>query len=228
MRLPTTHRRDVTEETFAAVLLDSDSTLVDSGAAVERSWAGWARRYRVPVERLGDTHGMPSRRSIARIDRELGLGLDLDAAGATFDALELDDLEGVVALPGALEALEVLGARGAVVTSAGRELAGARLRAAGLPTPTVLVSADDVALGKPDPGPYLEGAARLGVDAARCLVVEDSVAGVRSGRDAGAATLALLTTTPADRLGEADLVVPDLSAVRFTVGAGGVRVSLRR
>ncbi|GAA4873189.1 HAD-IA family hydrolase [Serinicoccus chungangensis] len=132
-----------------------------------------------------------------------------------------------MALPGALDALRALGDRAAVVTSADQALASARLRAAGLPEPAVLVCADDVARGKPDPEPYLEAAARLGVDPARCLVVEDSAAGLRSGRAAGAATLALLTTTPREQLGDADLVVPDLSWVRLGVDAEGAWVSTR-
>ena len=224
---PLPDRRVPTGEVFQAVLLDSDSTLVDSAAAVRRSWEVWARRFHVPPERLGETHGMPSGQTIARLDRELGLGLDLEEAGAVFDEIELDDLGDVVALPGALDALRALGDRAAVVTSADRALASARLRAAGLPEPAVLVCADDVARGKPDPEPYLEAAARLGVDPARCLVVEDSAAGLRSGRAAGAATLALLTTTPREQLGEADLVVPDLSWVRLGVGAEGAWVSTR-
>ncbi len=218
---PSAGRRVLTEERFAAVLLDSDSTLVDSAAAVRRSWVAWARRFGVPAERLGETHGMPSRQTIARLDRELDLGLDLELAGAVFDEIELNDLHDVVALPGALDALVALGDRAAVVTSADRALASARLRAAGLPEPEVLVCSDDVERGKPDPAPYREAAARMGADPAACLVVEDSPAGLRSGRSAGAATLALLTTTPRDQLGEADLVVPDLSRVRLGVDAGG-------
>ncbi|KUG53786.1 hypothetical protein AVL62_01255 [Serinicoccus chungangensis] len=224
---PSTGRRVLTEERFAAVLLDSDSTLVDSAAAVRRSWAAWADRFGVPAERLGQTHGMPRRQTIARLDRELDLGLDLERAGAVFDEIELDDLHDVVALPGALDALAALGDRAAVVTSADRTLASARLRAAGLLEPAVLVCADDVERGKPDPAPYREAAARMGADPAACLVVEDSPAGVRSGRAAGASTLALLTTTPREQLGEADLVVPDLSWVRFGVDARGVWVSAR-
>ncbi|WP_298885223.1 HAD-IA family hydrolase [uncultured Serinicoccus sp.] len=224
---PAPGRRQVTAERFQAVLLDSDSTLVDSAAAVRRSWEAWARRFGVPAGRLGETHGMPSGQTIARLDRELDLGLDLELAGAVFDEIELGDLGDVEALPGAVDALGALGDRAAVVTSADRALASARLRAAGLPEPAVLVCADDVERGKPDPAPYREAAARLGVDPACCLVVEDSPAGLRSGRAAGAATLGLLTTTPRGQLGEADLVVPDLSWVRLGVDSEGAWLALR-
>jgi beta-phosphoglucomutase-like phosphatase (HAD superfamily) len=60
----------------------------------------------------------------------------------------------------------------------------------------VLVTAADVSHGKPHPEPYLTAARRLGVDAARCLVVEDSVSGLRAGHAAGATCLALATTFP--------------------------------
>lgn len=81
----------------------------------------------------------------------------------------------------------------------------------------MLVTADDVTLGKPAPEPFVLAAARLGVDVVDCLVVEDATAGIIAGRAAGASTLALTTT--AERI-VADLVVPDLSAVRLTAAPG--------
>src|SRR5690606_8084119 len=129
--------------------------------------------------------------------------------------------------PGAAQALEAVGERAAMVTSATRELARLRLTAAGLRPPAVLLTAEDFTRGKPDPQPYLLGAERLGVDPVRCLVVEDAPAGLRSGRAAGAATLAVTTTSSADELAPlADHVVTDLSAVQFSLTADGVRVSL--
>lgn len=86
----------------------------------------------------------------------------------------------------------------------------------------MLVTADDVTLGKPAPEPFVLAAARLGVDVVDCLVVEDATAGIIAGRAAGASTLALTTTTA--RI-VADLVVPDLSAVRLTAAPGGVLVA---
>jgi HAD superfamily hydrolase (TIGR01549 family) len=98
-----------------------------------------------------------------------------------------------VAAPGAAELLRVLARLGlawAVVTSADRRLANARLRAAGV-HPTVLVTSQVVRKGKPDPEGYLQAAAALGVGPRRCLVVEDSLAGIRAGEAAGAAVAAL-------------------------------------
>ena len=215
--------RAITEETFAAVLFDNDGTLIDSSGAVVRSWTSWAQAHGVPLETLVGFHGVPSRGIVARVAPHL----DLDEAVADIDRRELEDLEGILALPGAREALAAVGERAAVVTSAGADLAARRLAAAGVSPPAVLVTADDIprGRGKPDPLPYLTGARRLGVDAGRCLVVEDPPAGLRSGRAAGAATLAVVTTgTPEEVAPEADLVVPDLSHVAFDLVPDGVRV----
>lgn len=214
--------RDITDEIFEAVLFDNDGTLADSSAAVERSWRTWAAEHDVPYERFGNFHGVPSRGIVERVAPHL----DADEATAVIDRLELEDTEGVVALPGAVEALAAVGERGAIVTSAGRELADRRLGAAGLAVPSVLVTADDITHGKPDPEPYLTGARRLGVDPTRCLVVEDATAGVASGRAAGAATLAVLTTTSREELEEADLIVESLADVRFERTDEGVRLTL--
>jgi mannitol-1-/sugar-/sorbitol-6-phosphatase len=89
----------------------------------------------------------------------------------------------------------------------------ARLAAAGLPVPAVLVPAEAVAVGKPDPEGYLQAAAALGRDVRRCLVVEDSPTGIAAGRAAGARVLAVCTSHPAADLTAADVVIPDLTAL---------------
>ncbi len=217
--------RDITTETFQAVLFDNDGTLTDSTAAVERSWQAWAAHHGVPLERLVRFHGVPSRSIVEAVVEP---HVDVDLATADIDRRELEDVEGVVALPGAAAAMAAVGERAAIVTSAGRELAVLRLGAAGLEAPEAFVTADDITRGKPDPQPYLVAADKLGVDPARCLVVEDAPAGVVAGREAGSATLAVTTTSGAEDLeGLADLVVPDLSAVEFVAEEGGVRLRLR-
>ena len=210
------------DRSFEAVIFDLDGTLIDSTPAVVRAWATWADEHAVPPNALLDHHGRPSAsviRAVLPADRH-------DAAIARINELELADVHDIVVLPGATEALaELSGAKNAIATSCTVPLAQARLQAARLTPPTVLVTADDVAHGKPAPDPYLEAASRLRVDPARCLVVEDAPAGLASARAAGCATLAVVTTTPEDRL-QADAVVRDLSAVRFSVGANGlVRVA---
>lgn len=216
--------RDITQETFEAVLFDNDGTLTDSRGAVERSWRTWAEQHGVDFASFGNFHGVTSRGIVERVAPHL----DAEAATAEIDRLELADTDGVVALPGAVAALAAAGERAAIVTSAGRELARLRLGAAGLTAPSVVVTADDISRGKPDPEPYLTAARQLGVEPRRCLVVEDATAGVRAGRAAGAATLALLTTSSRTELEEADRVVDTLAQVRFSSTATGVRVALTR
>jgi sugar-phosphatase len=202
-----------------------DGTLVDSTAAVERSWTTWAVEHGVSGEQLlaANGHGRPAPEIVADL-----VGAEAyPAAAARITELEVTDVADIVQLPGVAEVLSGLpSARWAVVTSCSAPLADARRHAAGLPDPSVLVTFDDVAQGKPAPDCFLLGAARLGVDPADCLVVEDAPAGLAAARGAGCATLAVRTTHPQGPL-DGDLVVPLLSAVRLDAGPDGVRVVLR-
>jgi sugar-phosphatase len=126
-----------------------------------------------------------------------------------------------------VEALaSLVGAKNAIATSCTIPLAQARIRAAGLVPPSVLITVDDVARGKPHPDPFLAAAERLGADPHRCLVVEDAPMGLQAARAAGCFTLAVLTTTPREEL-QADAIVDDLSEVEFQPGPDGIRVRLR-
>lgn len=213
----------LTNRTFAAVLFDNDGTLVDSTPAVERSWLAWAREYEVDPALLGQHHGVPAAGIIASIAPHL----DAHAALARITELEVGDTRDVVALPGAVDAVEAIGPnRCAVVTSATRELGIARLSAARIPLPDVVVTFDDVERGKPHPDPFLLAAERLGVDPDDCLVVEDAPSGLAAATAAGCTTLALTSTTPAEAL-DADAVVPSLAGVRFVPGPEGIALESR-
>ena len=121
-------------------------------------------------------------------------------------------MNGAVPVRGARQLLATLDdGQWAAVTSGPRPLMAARLRAAGLPVPPVLITADDVHFGKPHPEGFLLAAKALGVPPTSCVVVEDSPAGVAAGKAAGALVVALTTTHSADVLTAADIVVSDLS-----------------
>lgn len=219
----------LTDRTFTAVLFDMDGTLVDSIAAVERSWVTWAGEYDIDLERLRGFHGIPAAGVTAMLRPDLSAE-EQAAAVLRIEALEVADTEDVIVLPGAAEALDALGdggAKQAIVTSCTDPLADARLTATGLRHPEVVVTASQVTRGKPDPEPFLLAAERLGVAIDQCLVVEDAVAGLKAGRAAGAGgTLAVRhTTADADLEPWADLIVDGLDAVRFVVGPHG-RISL--
>ena len=213
-------------EPFGGVLLDLDGTLIDSIAAVERSWLQWCSEYGVDPVRLLGFHGIPAARVIETLLPEG----DRVAAFERIRDLEVADVADIVVLPGAAALLAALADGGvptAIVTSGTRDLAEARIAATGLTHPPVVVTASDVERGKPWPDPWLEGARRLGVDPAECLVVEDAVAGLRAGRAAGCrALVAVLGTTPPEELEPvADLVVPDLTHLATSVEGGRLSVA---
>ncbi len=211
----------LTGRVFAAVLFDLDGTLVDSTASVERCWRRWAAEFGVRLPAVHE-HGLPARTMVARY-----LPPHLVEAGvARMEELEVSDTEGIATLPGAREALAALGpSHAAVVTSCTAELAQSRIAAAGVPTPNVVITVDQVKRGKPDPEGYLLAAHRLGVDPGECLVVEDAPGGLAAAVAAGCATIALATTTPRSAL-VADVIVSSLAQIRFTAGSNGVRVTI--
>jgi sugar-phosphatase len=209
--------------TVDAVLFDIDGTLVDSTAAVARTWRVWAATRDLDAERILQVcHGRRSEDTIA----EFLPAEQRAAAVIELEQLELDDLADVIALPGTKALLPRLPVgRWAAVTSGSRRLMNARLAAAGLPVPAVLVAAEDVAEGKPDPEGYRKAAAALGFDIRRCLVIEDAPAGLQAGRAAGASVLAVATSHRVEDLAPADDVVPTLSACDFRIDADGVTVT---
>ena len=196
-------------------LFDIDGTLVDSSAVVERAWRQVAEEFGLDGDLVvANCHG---RRSMDTVE-EFFAPEDRAAAQVRIDALELADRE-VTACRGAAGLLATLDGRPwAAVTSGPRQLMTARLAAAGLPRPKVLVTAEDVRHGKPAPDGYLMAARALGVAATDCVVVEDSPAGVDAGKAAGALVAAVTTTHPADALRAADLVVAGLPAVAEALG----------
>ncbi|HDX8596918.1 TPA: HAD-IA family hydrolase [Aeromonas dhakensis] len=166
-----------------ALLLDMDGTLVHSTGEVEAVWRLWCRRHRLdPEPVLAMCHGVRSREVI----RTLAPQLDLAQEVALLDDLEIHHTGQAEALAGARTLLASLPVeRWALVTSASQRVARHRLRSAGLPLPALLVGAEDVEHGKPDPEPYLLAAERLGLAAADCLVFEDAPAGISSALRAG-------------------------------------------
>jgi mannitol-1-/sugar-/sorbitol-6-phosphatase len=210
------------DEAFEAVIFDLDGTLIDSTPAVVRAWKTWASEYGLAPMDLRRYHGTPSASTVRAVMPE---PLH-EAAIRRITELELADLHDIVVLPGAADALASLeGARNAIATSCTVQLAEARIAAAQLLPPSVLVTADDVTNAKPDPEPFLQAARRLGVDPRRCLVVEDAAKGLEAARAAGCFTLAVVTTTPRELL-DADAVVTDLSDIRFDANHEGIRVRL--
>lgn len=193
--------------TPAAILADLDGTLIDSVASGRQAWGALARRRGLDEEEtIRFAMGRPTVETIALLVPEG----EREAEQAELDGDEVDDAGTVTAYPGAAELLA-----GpipiAVVTSGSTALATARLRGAGLEPPAVLITADRVTRGKPDPEPFLLGAEGLGVDPARCLVLEDAPAGIEAARAAGIPVIAFRTTHPDADLEGANVVLDALA-----------------
>jgi len=201
-----------------ALLLDMDGTLVDSTECVERQWRRWAARHGLELEPiLRVSHGRTTVETIQLVAPHLATAEEI----AAFDVAEAEDTDGIQAVKGAVAFVSTLPPhRWAVVTSAPRRLARVRLERAGIPIPRVVVCADDVQRGKPDPEPYLTAARWIGYGTERCLVIEDAPAGVASARAAGMQVVGITTTATAEELGVP--CIRDFEGLRISVDGAAV------
>lgn len=216
-------------EGLDAILFDLDGTLIDSTPVTTHAWQRWGRELGIGRTDY-HAHGVPARQVIQGVidTRDLDASR-YDEAYALINHLEETDTEGVVALPGARALLDSLPAdRWTIVTSCTNTLAAVRLGAVGWGAPPNIVTADMVTRGKPDPEGYLLGAARLGFEPSRCLVVEDAPAGLTAATAAGMRSLGLTGTYAASEL-QADVVLDGLAGVRvLSAEDGSLSVMLDR
>lgn len=207
-----------------AILFDLDGVLVDSTPCVTRVWRSWAEQHGLDANYV--VHVAHGQRTIETV-RKVAPHLDAQSEAGRIERQEIDDTEGLRVLPGAKELLAVLVLeRYAIVTSGTRQLATARLQAAGLPVPSIMITADDVRRGKPDPEPYVAGAHHLGIEPKKCLVFEDAPSGLRSAKSAGMIAIGVPTTYQPEELAEADAVIPSLQAVMVMIAAHGLTIVL--
>ncbi len=211
--------RDV-DVTARGFLFDCDGVLVDSDASVHAAWSRWAVEHGFDPEGVyAQVHGRRAADTVALLVPDAARQVE---SVQRINVLELEAAGEVPPIPGAPELVAAVppGAW-AAVTSGTRPLARARLQAAGLPLPDVMVTADDVSAGKPAPEGYLAAAAALGLAPADCVVLEDAVAGVLAARAAGVG--AVIGVGDRALATDADVVVADLRAL--TVVDGGLRVA---
>jgi sugar-phosphatase len=195
------------------ILFDMDGVLVSSLGSVERSWRTWAEKHGMDI--ASAIHTAHGRRAIETVRL---LRPDLDAVKETkfIEDLEVEDNEGLEILGGVKRILATLPEKyWTVVTSATERLARSRLKAGGIPVPSRMITADMVTKGKPDPEPYVRGAALLGLKPEECLVIEDSASGAQAGQAAGCKVLATLFSHSIESLIAADWIVRSLDDVRF-------------
>ncbi|MFL6428651.1 MAG: HAD family hydrolase [Acidobacteriaceae bacterium] len=211
--------------TARGILFDMDGVLISSTGADERCWLRWAKHHKMEgAFSLQSTHG---RRALDTL-RILRPDLDPILEQRRLEDYDAEDHSGLIVLPGVEKLLASLPEdRWTIVTSATVRLLQGRLGYANLPTPAALVSADIVANGKPHPEPYLAGAKLLGLAPADCLVIEDSPAGIESGKAAGCKVLAVLSSHPQSELTAADWSVASLEQVTANqLTNGGMRLHI--
>jgi sugar-phosphatase len=207
------------------ILFDMDGVLISSLGSVERSWTKWAGMRGVDAAYvLSITHGCRAIDTFARMAPELDPEVELKI----LEDLEMEDNKDLKVLPGVESLLANLPRdRWTVVTSATERLARGRLAAGGIPVPERLVTAEYVTRGKPDPEPFLAGAAMLGVAPRDCVVFEDSSSGAEAGRRAGCIVVATTFSHPVERLDAAHYLVKDLGDVTVGAPVSGGGITLR-
>ncbi|MDJ0827199.1 MAG: HAD family phosphatase [Rhodobacter sp.] len=188
-----------------ALLFDLDGTLLDSDPLHREVFAEILAPFGYAVDAAfyrDRIHGRLNRDLFA----ELTPGLDRDRADWDKEARfrDLIQVRGADPTPGLVAFLGRADAAGlpcAVVTNACRLNAAAMLDVLGLGHMfRAVISAEDCPAGKPDPAPYLAGAAAVGVAPARCLAFEDSPSGLASARAAGCTVVGLPSSLSPDAL----------------------------
>jgi len=212
--------------TCEAVIFDLDGVLVDSADAIAHHWREWARRNDVDLEHL--LRVAQGRRTLDTL-AILAPQLDADQELARLARAESTDLFGVRPFPNALELVQSLGPeQWAVATSGTRAVAEARLTHVGLPIPSVLVTADQIRRGKPDPEGFTTAARLLRKPAESCIVIEDSPPGVEAALAAGMRCVGVATTHQATQLAGAHFTVAGLDRVAIRQAGESLELCLRQ
>jgi mannitol-1-/sugar-/sorbitol-6-phosphatase len=206
-----------------AILFDLDGVLIDSTGSVDRQWRAWARERGIDEEKIiAIAHGVRA----VEVIRTVAPQLDAVAEVRALEKREAADHDGVAVMPGAIALIRTIPrGRWGVVTSGSRALASERLRLGGISVPKAMVTADDVANGKPHPEPYLKGAKLLATKPEECLVIEDAPAGIRSAHAGGMKVIGFASTYPKKELKEADAVIVGFKELSVAVEKDSLRVT---
>jgi len=213
----------------SAILFDLDGVLAESVASGDKQWTRWAKERGLDAAVvIRAAHGVPTIETIRQFAPQISSPIDVEAEARMMEQREIDDRESVHPVAGAADLLaRIPPDRWTVVTSGTRALAEARLGYVGLPVPPTMVTASDITRGKPDPEPYLKGAAALRMPPKECVVIEDAPAGIRAGQAAGMRVIGIASTYPREAIAEADYVVRRLSDLRLTVTNTSGRQNVR-
>lgn len=209
-----------------SLLFDLDGVLVDSGASTERAWRLWAEKRELDAEEILEiAHGRRTVETVQLVAPHLSAEEELEI----LEGIEVEDVADIGEIPGAAELLRALPTeRWAIVTSGTRKLATSRLHQMSLPVPRVMVSAEDVANGKPDPECYLKAAQLLDISPEDCVVVEDAPAGIEAAHAAGMRAIALPTTHSAEEISAAEVCIQNLKHIRLAHSGSSGKSDIRR
>lgn len=211
----------------AAIVLDLDGVLLDSGAGERATWRWWARHHGLPPDEVAAT--AVGRRPRDVVVELLGEAVDVDTEVAALDrrrTVLLRSARRPRGVGGFVRSVPVN--RLAVVTSAGLEVAQRSLRRARVEPPNVLITADDADGGRPEPVAHEAAARALAVAPPRCLAVERTAVGIRAAKTAGFVVVALSPTRDVGALPGADGYVHELASLRVTPTGDGLEVSVSR
>jgi beta-phosphoglucomutase len=195
------------------LLLDFDGIVVDSEPLYEKAMMKQFRQYGIRVEKDDWLFfkGKDSKAVFDYLRRKYDSGLDIDTLHAAYRKTLLEEFrKNMRYIPGFIRFFESCKKdfRDILVTSTSREIM--EWTFANVPVDNIfsdMVTSTEVKNTKPHPEPYLKGSKRIGIPIERCVVLEDSLNGIRSGKAAGAKVVALTSTFSRDILQEADLIV---------------------
>ena len=199
---------------FDAIIFDMDGVIVDTRAIVEKVWFEWAVENKISWEDVkNNIHG----KRTVEIIRQFTPELNEESTVKIIEDRQAEDIDNICVGKGARKCLNTIkGCKWAIVTSNTRTAALNKLENVQFNVPEVLITGDDVKNGKPSPDGYLMAASRLGVKPEKCIVVEDSPAGVKAGKDADMYVAAVKTTHREDFLQNADVIVTSLYDLRIS------------
>lgn len=201
-------------ETLAAakgILFDMDGVLIDSEPVHEEAIVALSGELGEPIgdkALLFSFKGAPEKNMAAKF-LEIYPGASLGVEDIIRRKVEIfsELFTSVELVPGAMEFVQAshgAGRKHGLTTSATRKTQQQAFTTFGFgPYFETIITGEDIRLGKPDPEPYLLTAERLGLSPAECVVIEDSINGVLSGKAAGCAVIALTTTFPREDLAKA-------------------------
>jgi sugar-phosphatase len=208
-----------------AILFDLDGVLIDSTACIIHHWQKWAEQHNLDLNKIMQVmHGRPTLETM----RLVAPHLPVEAEARRFEAAEALDSAGVEKIDGATRLLKLLPPDAwAIVTSGTRGVATARIRYTGLPTPIILITADDVTQGKPSPEPYLLAAKKFGLAPDQCVVIEDSPAGISAAHAAGMRAIAVASTHAHHELNGAEAIAERLADIQVAENGNRHRLTVR-